>query len=404
MNLLVMNAGSSSQKSCLYALDSALPPSPPEPIWRASIDWTRAEGAVLTVHTAHAQRDIALPTADRQQGVLRMLDTLWTEDTAVLDGPSDIDGVGHRVVHGGSTYRESVRITEAVTAAIADLISLAPSHNSANLTGIQAVQQRLGPGVAQVAVFDTAFHATMPQPAQMYPVPYRWYKAGIRRYGFHGISHRYCAQRTAQLLQRDLASLKLITCHLGNGCSLAAIDQGRSIDTTMGFTPLEGLMMGTRSGSIDPGVLIHLVRSQNYTVSHLDHLLNQESGLKGVSELSNDMRQIQAAIGQGNTQAQLAFDLFVHRLRGEIGAMLMALGGVDAIAFTGGIGEHSPPVRQQACGAMAFLGLELDLQKNESTEVDEDLATPDSAIRVTVVAAQEEWAIAQDCWARLQEA
>ncbi|MGF1536511.1 MAG: acetate/propionate family kinase [Elainellaceae cyanobacterium] len=397
MKLLVMNAGSSSQKSRLYELPD-LPESPPEPIWKANIDWTRADGASLTVEGAGQVHHDTLKGLDKPTGIAKMLDTMWKGKTAVVSGPDEIDGVGHRVVHGGSDYRQSVRITDEVKAAIADLIPLAPSHNSANLEGIQAVEQRLGAAAPQVAVFDTAFHAEMPLPAQMYPVPYRWYKAGIRRYGFHGISHRYCAHKAAQLLGQDITGLKLITCHLGNGCSLAAVDGGRSVNTTMGFTPLEGLMMGTRSGSVDPGVLIHMVRSQNYTVEHLDHLLNKESGLKGVSEVSNDMRQIRQAIDQGNSQAQLALDLFIHRLQSEMGSMLMALGGLDALVFTGGVGEHSPEVRQRACDALSFLGCALDPDKNTHVTADGDVAAPEAKIRVLVVAAQEEWAIAQDCW------
>ncbi len=400
MKLLVMNAGSSSQKSRLYEL-TTLPQSPPEPLWKASIDWTQADGPALSVEAAGQTHHDKLQGTDKPTGIAKMLDTLWAGKTAVIDGPSDIDGVGHRVVHGGSDYQQSVRITDDVKAAIAGLIPLAPSHNSVNLEGIEAVGQRLGAAVPQVAVFDTAFHAQMPLTAQLYPVPYRWYKAGIRRYGFHGISHQYCAHRAAQLLGRDVTELKLITCHLGNGCSLAAVGEGRSINTTMGFTPLEGLMMGTRSGSIDPGILIHMVRSQNYTVEHLDHLLNKESGLKGVSELSGDMRQIGQAIEQGNPQAKLALDLFIHRLRSEIGSMLMALGGLDALVFTGGVGEHSAAVRQRASEGLGFLGLALDPEKNSRVTSDGDVATPESKIRAVVVAAREEWAIAKECWALL---
>ncbi|MGF1513808.1 MAG: acetate/propionate family kinase [Elainellaceae cyanobacterium] len=400
MKLLVMNAGSSSQKSSLYNL-AELSATPSEPLWKANIDWTHSEGAKLTVEAADQTHSAVLNAADKPGGIAQMLDTLWHGKTAVVGGANEIEGVGHRVVHGGSDYQHSVCITEAVKAAIADLIPLAPSHNSANLEGIEAVEQCLGASVSQVAVFDTAFHSQMPLAAQMYPVPYRWYKAGIRRYGFHGISHQYCARRAAQLLDRDISNLKLITCHLGNGCSLAAVDGGRSVNTTMGFTPLEGLMMGTRSGSVDPGVLIHMVRSQNYTIAHLDHLLNKESGLKGVSGLSNDMRQIQEAIAQGNAQAKLALDLFIHRLQSELGAMLMALGGLDGVVFTGGIGEHSAEVRQRACDGLAFLGLELDPEQNSPVEQDKDVTTPASKVRALVVAAQEEWAIAKETWSLL---
>ncbi|MCX7592653.1 MAG: acetate/propionate family kinase, partial [Fischerella sp.] len=236
-----------------------------------------------------------------------------------------------------------------------------------------------------------------PLPAAIYPGPYEWYEQGIRRYGFHGINHQYCAQRAAQLLGRDLNSLRLITCHLGNGCSLAAVRAGKSIDTTMGFTPLEGLMMGTRSGSVDPGILIYLLR-KGIDVDRLDEILNRSSGLKGISGLSADMRSIQSAITEGNSRAQLAFDMFIHRLRSHIGSMLAVLGGLDAIVFTAGIGENHALTRTAACEAFAFLGLKLDEAKNQASPKDRDIATADSAVRVLVIPAEEDWAIAKESW------
>jgi acetate kinase len=301
-------------------------------------------------------------------------------------------------VHGGQDYSRPVQITDEVKAEIARLSFLAPAHNPANLQGIETLESLLGAGIPQVAVFDTAFHSQLPDAAALYPVPYDWVEQGIRRYGFHGISHEYCAQRVAQLLDRDLNSLRLITCHLGNGCSLAAIAQGKSIDTTMGFTPLEGLMMGTRSGSVDPGVLIHLIRQQGYTADQLDQALNRESGLKGLSGISGDLRAVTAAINGGNQRAQLALDVYIHRLRSLIGSMLASLGGLDALVFTAGVGENSPLVRAAACEAFEFLGLKLDLELNESRPVDQDIATPDSAIRVFVIHTQEDWAIAKSCY------
>jgi acetate kinase len=284
-----------------------------------------------------------------------------------------------------------------VKAAIARLAELAPAHNPASLSGIEAIEQILG-AVPQVAVFDTAFHAQMPEMATIYPGPYEWLKQEIRRYGFHGISHQYCAARAAELLDRDLRDLRLVTCHLGNGCSLAAIRDGRSVDTTMGFTPMEGLMMGSRSGSIDPGLLLHLLRQPNYSVDQLDRILNQESGLEGISGLSNDLREILTAMAKGNSRAQLAFDIYMHSLRSHIGAMLASLGGLDALAFTAGVGEHAAPVRAGACEAFAFLGLKLDLEKNAQSRLDWDIAAPDSTVRVLVIHAQENWEIARECW------
>ena len=294
----------------------------------------------------------------------------------------------------GPTY--DTELTPDVKAAIARLAELAPAHNPAALQGIEVAEQLLG-AVPQIAVFDTAFHSELPDAAAIYPGPYEWIEQGIRRYGFHGINHQYCAGRAAQLLQKDGASLRLITCHLGNGCSLAAIAGGRSVDTTMGFTPLEGLMMGTRCGSIDPGILLYLLR-QGHTSAEIDRILNRESGLKGISGSSGDMRDIAAAIARGDKRAQLAFDIYVHRVRFHIGAMLAALGGLDALVFTAGVGENSAPLREAVCAAFGFLGLELDTHKNEAKPQDEDIAARDSQVRVLVIQAQEDWAIARECW------
>lgn len=397
MKILVLNAGSSSQKSCLYELIGAtLPEHPPHPLWEAQIDWTHQE---LKVKTAQGNvLEETLQSSSRADGTAQMLETLWKGKTGVIENPGEINIVGHRVVHGGEKYRQSTFVTPEVKDAIAHLSIFAPVHNPANLEGIEAIEKIL-PTLPQVVVFDTAFHATLPPAAFVYPGPYEWLEMGIRRYGFHGISHQYCAQRAAQILGKDLKQLRIITCHLGNGCSLAAVREGRSIDTTMGFTPLEGLMMGSRSGSIDPGILIHLLRQGDVTVDELDDILNRQSGLQGVSGVSNDMRQIGEAIASGNSRAQLAFDIFIHRLRSGIGAMLASLGGLDALIFTAGIGENAEEVRTSACLAFGFLGLKLDLEQNEQKlAVDRDIATPDSTVRVLAIHTQEDWAIAQECW------
>jgi acetate kinase len=265
------------------------------------------------------------------------------------------------------------------------------------LEGIEGLEQVLGE-VPQVAVFDTAFHASMPTAVKIYPIPYEWFEKGIRRYGFHGTSHRYCAQRTAQLLGKPLASLKLVTCHLGNGCSLVAIRNGIGVDTTMGFTPLEGLMMGSRCGSIDPAILIYLQREHHFTTEQLSEMLNRQSGLKGVSGVSADLRAVLEARAKGNERAALAFDLFIHRLKAGVGSMITSLEGLDAITFTGGIGENSVVVREKVCQGFEFLGLRLDLTKNAGSPVDCDLAMPESTVRILTVHTQEHWAIAQECW------
>lgn len=401
MKILVLNAGSSSQKSCLYEItENALPDSPLPPLWEAKIDWTHQQGvAELKVKTAHGGSFTQeLQSESRLADTSQMLKTLWTGETQVIAQPSEIDIVGHRVVHGGQEYRSSTRITPEVKAAIARLCELAPAHNPANLEGIEAIEQILGTEVPQVAVFDTAFHSQMPNAAAVYPGPYEWVEQGIRRYGFHGISHQYCAQRAAQILDQDLKDLRLIICHLGNGCSLSAVRNGQSIDTTMGFTPLDGLMMGTRSGSVDPSILIHLIRQQEYTTDQLDRMLNKESGLKGISGVSGDMRQITEAIAQGNSRAQLALDIYVHHLRSGIGAMLASLAGLNALVFTAGVGENSALIRAAACEAFEFLGLKLDLESNAQSPEDQDIAMADSSVRVLVIHTQEDWAIAQACW------
>jgi acetate kinase len=409
MKILVLNAGSSSQKSCLYDFEDAkalgpstgvLPETLPDPLWKAQIDWTAPEGdATLSVQTLQGETfHKTSASISKQADTLKALQTLWSGSTQVINSPQEIDIVGHRIVHGGEKYHCSTWINTEVKAAIAQLAEFAPIHNPANLEGIEAVETILGSNVRQIAVFDTAFHSTLSPAVYTYPGPYEWTQLGIRRYGFHGISHQYCAQRAAQILGRDLDSLKLITCHLGNGCSLAAIREGRSIDTTMGFTPLDGLMMGTRSGSVDPGILIYLLRQLGYTADGLDRVLNHQSGLLGISGVSNDLRQVVNAMEQGNDRAQLAFDMFVHRLQTQIGAMLVSLGGLDVLVFTGGIGENSPAIRAQTCKAFEFLGLSLDLPQNDACSTDGEIARPDSKVRVLAIHTQEDWAIAQDCY------
>ncbi len=399
MKILVLNAGSSSHKSCLYELNDRLPDRAPQPLWEAQIDWTHGENAgELQVKTA-AGNTLAEEFASnsRSEAIARMLETLWQGKTQVINSLNEIDIVGHRVVHGGKKYQQSTLISPEVKEEISRLSEFAPVHNPVNLEGIEAIEKILG-NVPQVAVFDTAFHAQLPPAAFVYPGPYEWLEEGIRRYGFHGISHQYCTRRAAEILNRDSADLRLISCHLGNGCSLAAVLGGRSVDTTMGFTPLDGLMMGSRSGAIDPGIIIHLLRRSHFTAEELDNILNRNSGLKGISGVSSDMRQILAAIKDGNSRAQLALDIYVHRLRAGIGAMLASLGGLDALIFTAGVGENSAVVRAAACEVFGFIGLRLDGEKNLNSRVDDDVAAVDSAVRVLVIHTQEDWEIARECW------
>ncbi len=399
MKILVLNVGSSSQKASFYELTDSLPSVPPHPLWEATISWDGSGGLrELTARNASGgvlkEQRLAETVA---AAVAHLLDTLWSGPTQTITRPSEIDVVGHRVVHGGTEFHAATGVTPEVKAAIARLAPFAPLHNRADLEVIEAVEQIVGK-VPQVAVFDTAFHQTLEPPAVVYPGPYEWYQRGIRRYGFHGISHQYVAGRAAAILGRELDSLRLITCHLGNGCSLAAIRCGHSVDTTMGFTPLDGLMMGTRAGSVDPGILIHLLQHEGYSADKLNEVLNLESGLLGVSGVSSDMREVLAAMENGSSRAKLAFEVYVHRLRSEIGAMLAALGGVDALVFTAGVGENAALVREAACEPFGFLGLRLDLEKNARSPADQDIATADSAVRVLIIHAREDWAIARECW------
>lgn len=381
----------------LYHVANAAPKSPPAPIWKGNVEWN-GDQAEVRVQTSQGERLKKQTTiGSRQRGIDLLLDTLCSGKTRAVSQSSGIDIVGHRIVNGGPKYAKPTIITSDVKAAIAKMSAFAPLHNRVEMEGIEIVEKRFGT-VPQVAVFDTGFHSRLPESAFVYPGPYEWLARGIRRYGFHGINHQYCAERTAQLLGKKLSALKLVTCHLGNGCSLAAIRKGHSVDTTMGFTPLEGLMMGTRSGSVDPGILTYLMRQGEFTGGGLDQLLNTKSGLLGISGISGDMRQIVAAMKKGHTRARLAFQIFVRRLVSYIGAMIAVLDGIDALVFTAGIGENSPEVRAAACDNFGYLGLRLDSQKNRRPAADCEISARDSAVRVLIVRAQEDWAIARDCW------
>jgi acetate kinase len=398
MNVLVLNSGSSSQKSCLYQLGDTLPDNPPICAWEGKIEWTGDKAQYSVKNSQGASQKEQIAAGSREEAIKRLLDSLWSGKTQAISGPSDIDVVGHRVVHGGPDNFDPTVVTTALKAAIKSVSIFAPLHNRAELEGMEIVEKILGT-VPQIAVFDTGFHRTMPLSAATYPGPYEWFEQGIRRYGFHGINHHYCAQRAARLLGRELNSLKLVTCHLGNGCSLAAIRGGHSVDTTMGFTPLEGLMMGTRSGSVDPGILTYLIRQRQFTAPQLDDVLNKKSGLLGVSGVSSDMREILAALKNGHDRAQLALDIYIHRLQSGIGAMIAVLGGIDALIFTAGVGENSSEVRSAVCENFAFLGLRLDHKKNGQSPVnDEDVSAPDAPVRALVIHAQEDWMIARECW------
>ncbi len=388
MNVLVINAGSSSLKVAYFSGDFGATLET-QPAWSAEVRWQRLPArAVLAWKTAAGggTRDVDV---DEHGGAATAALQVAMETFGIAP-----DAVGHRVVHG--LHEVDCTIVDArVRSVIEAAAELAPLHNGAALAAIDAVA-RFFPAAPQAADFDTAFHATLPAAAAAYALPYDWFaQRGWRRYGFHGISHRYCAQRTAEVLGADARTLRLVSAHLGNGCSLAAIVGGRSVDTTMGFTPNEGLMMGSRSGSVDPGLVLYLLRSNAFSINDLDRILNSDSGLAGVSQVSEDIRAVITAAADGAVPAQLALDMYVHRLSGGIAAMAASMAGLDALAFTGGVGEHSAYVRRRVCERLAFLGIALHDQSEAAAE-DREISAPRATVRVAVVAAREEYAIARD--------
>ena len=397
MKVLVLNSGSSSLKACLYEIGETHAIHPPPALWEGRIEWNKDAATISVMNARGAVLREEWKVSSREQFVRFLLGTLSKGETSAIASVSEIDIVGHRIVHGGPHFEVPVVLTPEIRSAIANVAPLAPLHIEAELEGMKVVESILGP-VTQVGVFDTGFFRRIPLSAAIYPCPYDWFKRGIHRYGFHGINHQYCAKRAAQLVGKDLKSLKIVSCHLGMGCSVAAIHEGRGIDTTMGFTPLDGLMMGTRSGSVDPGVLIFLMRMDGLKYEQIDKLLNHESGLLGVSGLSSDMRQIQEAMDKGHERAKLAFEIFVHRLQKAIGAMAAVLGGVDVLVFTAGVGENSKKVRAATCSNLEFLGIKIAQNLNEEASLDRDIATPESRVRVLVIRAEEDWAIATECW------
>ena len=387
MYILVCNTGSSSLKFSLFeAEDERL-------LADGGIDWSTTPTRLVVRCTGQPEVREELTLRHHADAIARILDDLQAGPAAPLRTLGDIQAVGHRVVHGGEQYTRAVQITPEVKGAIGALAELAPLHNPASLDGIHAVEQVL-PEVPQVAVFDTAFHATLSEAARTYPVPQQWRRAwGVRRYGFHGLSHAYCAARAAQMLGRQ--DLRLIIAHLGNGASVSAVRHGLCVDTSMGFTPLEGLMMGTRSGTIDPGILVYLLRQKGMDADQLDHALNYDSGLLGVSGVSSDMRQVLAAAPH-HADARLAIDVYVHRIRQTVGAMAATLGGVDALVFTAGVGEHAAEIRAQVCENLGYLGLALDRTANDMCQPDADVALPASTGRILVIATREDVTIVRE--------
>lgn len=384
VKVLVLNAGSSTLKFSLFEVDGE------QVLLEGLADWAARPARLIVRSPGRPERKAELHLEQHADAVSQVLGAVAEWDLA------EIVAVGHRVVHGGSVYTAGTRITPEVKQVLGQLTELAPLHNPPSLETIAAAETAL-PTVPHVAVFDTGFHATVPPAAHTYPVPYRWTTEwGIRRYGFHGLSHAYCADRAAQMLKRPPAELRLVICHLGNGCSVSAVRQGVCVDTTMGFTPLEGLMMGTRSGSVDPGVLLHVLRKHGLTVDQLDQALNHESGLLGVSGVAADMRQVQAAAAGGNARAQLALDIYAYRVRQTIGAMTASLGGIEGLVFTAGVGENAVPMRAACCQGLGCLGLDLDPAANASCRPDADIATAQSPGRILVIHTREDLVIVRE--------
>jgi len=397
MKILVLNSGSSSQKACLYEIGERLPDQAPIPLWEGKIEWWGERTAITVKNSKGVTFKEELRPFSREQVIRHLLRTTFDGKASVIASAIEVDAVGHRVVHGGPHFEHPVVITDQVREAIESSSAFAPLHIRAELEGMKLVGDLLG-SVTQVAVFDTGFHHQMPPSAAVYPGPYEWFESGIRRYGFHGINHQYCADQAARMLGENLKGLKIVSCHLGNGCSVTAIREGRSIDTTMGFTPLEGLMMGTRSGSVDPGIFTYVMRRDRLDAQGIDELLNKKSGLLGVSGFSSDMRDILNSVQQGHQRAKLAFEIYVHRLQAAIGGMAAVLGGMDVLVFTAGVGENSAEVRSAACSGLEFLGLRLNEQANTQSCLDQDISSPESRVRVLVIRAGEDWAIAKECW------
>ncbi|MBW7887362.1 MAG: acetate kinase [Bacteroidetes bacterium] len=389
MNILVLNCGSSSVKYQLINEDTKLA------LARGSVERVGTSGAILTnVRSDGDEIKVTGDILEHTTAIEYILAVLLSKNHGVITNKNEIHAVGHRVVHGGETFTGSVLITDEVIKGIRDNFDIAPLHNPHNLRGIHACQTHLT-NIPQVAVFDTAFHHEIPPHAYLYGIPYSLYSQyKIRRYGFHGTSHEYVAHRAAELLRKDIKKLKLITAHLGNGCSITAIDKGISVDTSMGFTPLEGLLMGTRSGDMDPSVILYVMSKEGLNYAEANTLLNKHSGLQGISGVSNDMREVIAEMNDGNKRAKLAFDVFCYRIKKYIGSYAAAMGGVDAVIFTGGIGENSPDVRKGVIDNLQFLGMEIDKTVNANKDKEKAIHTNKSEVSIFVIPTNEELMIA----------
>lgn len=390
MNVLVINCGSSSLKFQLINSDT-------EAVLAKGLCERIGIDGRLTYQPAEGEKSVedkAMPT--HTEAIQFVIDALTDAERGVVASLSEIGAVGHRVVHGGEKFASSAVITEEMIKAVEECNDLAPLHNPANLIGIRACQE-LMPNVPMVGVFDTAFHQTMPEKAYMYGLPYEYYENyKVRRYGFHGTSHSFVSKRVAEILDRPYDATKTIVCHLGNGASICAVENGKSVDTSMGLTPLEGLVMGTRSGDIDPAILEFLAKKEDMDITALMNMLNKKSGVQGLSGISSDFRDLAAGAKEGNKQAQIAIDVFAYRVAKYVGSYVAAMNGVDAIAFTAGIGENDGSIREKICSYLGYLGIEIDKEANGKRGEEIVISTPDSKVKVLVVPTNEELAIARE--------
>lgn len=392
MKILVLNCGSSSIKYALYNMDDK------SVMTSGGAERVGLDGAFVKVKLPNGEKkQIMHDIPEHTEGVKFIFSLLTDPEIGVIKDLKEIDAVGHRMVHGGEKFNKSVLLTDEVLKTFEACIDLAPLHNPANLKGVKAVSE-LMPGLPQVGVFDTAFHQTMPAHSYLYAIPYELYeKYGVRRYGFHGTSHRYVSQRVCEFLGVNPADKKIITCHIGNGGSVAAVDGGKCVDTSMGLTPLEGLMMGTRSGDIDGGAITFLEKKLGLDADGMSNLLNKKSGVLGITGISSDMREIDTAVEQGNERAKIALDMYNYRIKKYVGAYAAAMGGCDIIVFTAGVGENQYSMREQVCANMEYMGVKLDVEKNKTVRGEEAIiSTPDSKVTVCVIPTDEELMIATD--------
>ncbi|MDZ7672229.1 MAG: acetate kinase [Halanaerobiales bacterium] len=391
MKVLVLNSGSSSIKFQLFNMEEE------KVLAKGLVERIGIDDSGIEYENSNGQEvEKAMDIKNHKEGIKHVVEMLLDPEIGVLNSIDEINAVGHRVVHGGEKFAESTLITDEVIDKIEEVSTLAPLHNPHNLSGIRVCKDLL-PEKPQVGVFDTAFHQSMPEEAYIYAIPYEYYEEhGVRRYGFHGTSHKYVANRAAALMEKDLDELKIITCHLGNGASIAAVNKGDSVDTSMGMTPLEGLVMGTRSGDIDPAIIPFLMDKENLSTKEIDNILNKKSGLLGVSGISNDSRDVRQAAHNGNHRAQLADQVFSYRVRKYIGAYLAVLNGADAVVFTGGIGENAAGVREHILEKLDNLGFELDTEANKVRGEEREITTKNSKVKAFVIPTNEELVIARD--------